>query len=184
MGEVDVTSLSVVTNTLSLATMPEEVILSALERAGADEADMARVTDLKKKRLSVLESKAKKGFLHEYVPLPGDEALFAGRVPMDIPGFSLSYTPSEYAGHIRGILMLSERYAGYRFCALPEEAFEDIRLLISDSAVAVVRLKTPYVTILLEQPDLCRAFTAYAERIREKYKQDRLTTKTMLERYL
>ena len=184
LGEEDITSLSVITNTLSLATMPETVILSALERAGADEAEKARVIDLKEKRLSVLESKAKKGFLHEFVPTPGDEELFEGRVPMDIPGFSLAYTPSEYAEHIRGILAISERCAGYRFCALPEEAFEDIRLLISDRAVAVERLRAPYVTILLEQPDLCRAFTAYAERIREKYKQDRLTTKAMLERYL
>jgi len=184
LGETDISSLSVITNTLSLATMPEAVLLSALERAGADEAERARILDLKKKRLSVLESKEKKGYLHEYVPLPDDEALFAEKVPMDIPGFSLAYTPSAYAEHIQNIITLSERYAGYRFCPLPEEAFEDIRLLISDRAVAVVRLRAPHVTILFEHPDLCRAFAAYAERIREKYRQDKLTAKTMLERYL
>lgn len=184
LGEADVSSLSVITDTLSLATMPEEVILAALERAGADDAAKARVLDLKKKRLSELESKENKGFLHEYVPLPSDEALFAGRVPMDIPGWSLAYTPTEYAGHIRSVIAFSERYAGYRLCPLPEEAFEGIRLLISDRAVAVVRLKAPYVTILFEHPDLCRAFVSYAERLREQYRPDKLTMKKSLERYL
>ena len=184
LGGADISSMSVISNTLSLATMPEKTIMSALERAGADEAECARVLDLKKKRLAVLESKEKKGFLHEYVPTPGDEALFAGSVRMDIPGVNLTYTPTEYAEHIRSIIAFSERYAGYRFYPLPEAAFEDIRLLISDSAVAVVRLKSPYVTILFEHPDLCRAFAAYAERIREQYRQDRLTMKKNLERYL
>ena len=139
---------------------------------------------MKKKHLCILESKIKKGFLHEYAPLPDDEALFADRVQMDIPGFSLTYTPSEYAGHIQNIIALSERYAGYRFCPLPEEAFGDIKLLISDRAVAVIRLKAPYVTILFEHPDLCRAFVSYAERLEEQYRQDRLTMKKSLERYL
>ena len=184
LEEEDISSLSVITNTLSLATMPERVILSALERAGADESEKNRILDLKKKRLCILESKIKKGFLHEYAPLPDDEALFADRVQMDIPGSSLTYTPSEYAGHIQNIIALSERYAGYRFCPLPEEAFGDIKLLISDRAVAVVRLRAPYVTILFEHPDLCRAFAAYAERLEEQYRQDRLTMKKSLERYL
>ena len=184
LGEADISSLSVITDTLSLATMPEEVILSALKRAGAGEAEKARVLDLKKKRLSVLEFKEKKGFLHEYIPLPDDEDLFAGRVPMDIPGYALTYTPEEYAGHIRSIMAFSERCSRYRFCPLPEAAFADIRLLISDRAVAVVRLKAPFVTILFEHPDLCRAFVSYAERLREQYRPDRLTMKQTLERYL
>ena len=184
LGDADIPSLSVVTNTLSLATMPEEIVLSALERAGADDAARARVLGLKKKRLSVLKYKESKDFIHEYVPLPCDEAIFEGRVPMDIPGFSLTYTPAEYAEHIRSILAFSERSAGYRFCSLPEEAFEDIRLLISEKAVAVVRLKAPFVTILFEHPDLCRAFAAYAERLWEQYRQDRLTMRKKLERYL
>jgi len=48
----------------------------------------------------------------------------------------------------------------------------------------VARLKPPFLTIRFGHPDLCRAFVAYAERIRDQYKQDKLTTREILERYL
>ncbi len=94
------------------------------------------------------------------------------------------YTPEEYAAHIRNILSLSDRLVGYRVIPLPEAPFADIKVLISDRAVAMTRLKPPYFTIQFEHPDLCRAFVAYARRIGEQYRQDKLTTRQMLERYL
>lgn len=184
LGESDVTESSVLCHTLSLATMPEKTLLSALSRAGADEETKKRVSNIQKEYLTVLRRNVKSGFLHEYVPLPSDEELFGGAVPMDIPGITLTYTPQEYAEHIRNIIAFSDKYANYRFYAIPEVAFEDVKILVSDRAVAVARLKAPYSTILFEHPDLCRAFAAYVEHIREQYRQDKLTTKHTLERYL
>ena len=184
LGDPDVSALSVLCNTLSLASMPEETLLSALERASADDALKERVLKKQKQHLTILERDAERGFLYEYVPLPGDEALFGGSVPMDIPGLAVTYTPGEYAAHIQNILYLSDSLAGYRLIPLPEAPFADLKILISDRAVAVTRMKPPYLTIQFEHPDLCRAFVAYARRIEEQYRQDKLTTKQMMERYL
>lgn len=184
LGEPDVNSLAVLCNTLSLASMPEETLLSALERAGADDTLKKRVCSMQKRHFAVLERDAKRGFLHEYVPLPGGEALSGGRVPMDIPGLALTYTPAEYAAHLRNIMLLSDRLAGYRLIILPEPPFADVKILISDRAVAVTRLKPPHLTIQFEHPDLCRSFVAYARQIGEQYRQDKLTTRQIMERYL
>ncbi len=184
LGDPDVNALSVLCSTLSLASMPEDTLLSALGRAGADDALKERIRRIQIQQLAVLERDAKTGYLHEYVPLSSDDALFGGAVPMDIPGLALAYTPEEYAAHIRNILSLSDRLMGYRVIPLPEPLFADIKVIISDRAVAITRLKPPYFTVQFEHPDLCRAFAAYAGRIGAQYRQDRLTTKQMLERYL
>lgn len=184
LGDPDITSLAVLGNTLSLATMPEKTLMGALLRTGADDSEISRVLDMRKQRLAVFERGVECGFLHEFIPLPQDKEIGEGGVFMDIPGLSVAYTKKEYSEHIANVIALSERHNNYRFCILPESPFEDMKILVSDRAVAVTRLKEPHVTILLEHPDLCRAFVAYARRIREKYMQDKLTTKKLLERYL
>ena len=184
VGDPDVNTLAVLCSTLSLASMPEKTLLSALERAGADDVLMTRIRSIQKQHLAVLERDAIAGALHEFVPLPGDNALYDGKVPMDIPGFALAYTPEDFAAHIQNMISLADHLAGYRLILLPETPFEDLKILISDHAVAVTRLKPPYLTIQFEHPDLCRAFAAYAGQIEKQYSKDKLTTKHMLERYL
>ena len=176
--------LSVISYTLSLATMPEDTLLSILDRSGKDMAEITRITELHKKLSCLTEHHARDCRLHEFAPLPADEELFGGRVIADIPGCSLSYTPKEYADHIRNIISFLENYTNYRFFIVPEAPFEEISIIVSERSVAVTRRKAPYVTILFEHPDLCRAFSAYTERIGEQYKQDKLTVRHRLEQYL
>ena len=171
-------------NTLSLATMPPATLSSVLTRAGVDKKTKQHLLAVRQEQAKLLELVAEKGFWHEYLPLPSDEALFAGQVLMDLPGLSLAYTPGEYAEHIRNIIALSDKLTNYRLFPLTEAAFENIKLLISENAVAATRLKSPYITFLLEYPIFCRIFVAYAERIKGQYKQDRLTIRQMLEKYL
>ncbi len=170
--------------TLSLATMPEEVLRAALGRGGADEKRKEEILRLREERFAVLVRSSERAFCHEYAPVAEDEALFAGGVRMDLPELSVTYTPQEYAAHVRRVIELSERLPGYRFYILPEAPFEDMKIFVSDSFVAVARLREPYLTILFEHPDLCRAFIAYAARIRDQYSQDKLTTRRLLERCL
>ncbi|AVM70304.1 hypothetical protein C3V36_14250 [Lachnospiraceae bacterium oral taxon 500] len=171
-------------NTLSLATMPPATLSSVLTRAGVDKKTKQHLLAVRQEQAKLLELVAEKGFWHEYLPLPSDEALFAGQVLMDLPGLSLAYTPGEYAEHIRNIIALSDKLTNYRLFPLTEAVFENIKLLISENAVAATRLKSPYITFLLEYPIFCRIFVAYAERIKGQYKQDRLTIRQMLEKYL
>ena len=183
-SEEGVTSLTVLGDTLSLATMPEETLLSALDRAGADEYTRVRLLSLRRERAAVLIRAARGGFLHEFIPLPSLETLQSGGWPMDLPGLSVCYTPEDFAAHVKNVLALSEEFPLYRFFPLPAPVFPDLRVLISDVTASVVRLRPPAMAVRFSHPELCRAFVSFAEGLRSQYKQDRLAVKQELEQYL
>ncbi|MBR3508095.1 MAG: helix-turn-helix transcriptional regulator [Lachnospiraceae bacterium] len=181
---LELPSATILGNTLSLATMPEKTLTAILERMKVSEEVKEHIVSVREQRNSVLSGIIDKGGFHEYAPLPREEELFEERVPIDLPGLHATYTPKEYAEHIQNIISLSDRMANYRFHVLPEAPFEDIKIVISDKGVAVMRQKAPYLIILFEHPDICRAFAVYVEGIRGQYQQDKLSTKKQLERYL
>jgi transcriptional regulator with XRE-family HTH domain len=183
-GEADVRSTAVLSDTLSLATMPEITLRSVILRSGKNKAELSHIRAVWEKHCELLKQTAENGTVYEYAPLPSDEELFCGKVRADIPGISAAYTPKEYADHIRSIIDYLESYPNYRLCIIPEKAFEDIRLIVSERSVAVTRLKAPYITIRFDHPDLRRAFNSYIDRIRKQYNLDKLTTIHKLEQYL
>jgi hypothetical protein len=125
--------------------------------------------------------------LTECIALEGDESLFRGAAPVEaVPGTEgLCYTPEQYAMHIRNILRLSGQYPSYRFYILPEVPFRNIRLLISEEAVTVVRSVAPFLSMSFTHPLMCRAFRSYADHIKDQYKEDRDSVRRHLEnRYL
>ncbi len=176
----NVTSLAGFGRTLSLATMPDETFAAALKRGRFDPATKAFLVSARRERKEQLRRSLTQGFLHEYMPVPAPEALASGALPT----CALAYTPRAYAEHVRSVVELMEANPNYRLVLLPEAPFDDLDILISRDLVAVGRLTEPYLTIVFEHPDLCRAFVAYAERIREQYDQDKLTTKNRLEQFL
>ncbi|MBO6232215.1 MAG: hypothetical protein J6O50_16770 [Ruminiclostridium sp.] len=184
LGEPDVRSTAVISDTLSLATMPESTLRSVILRSGEGKSGLTHIRAIWEKRRELLKQMAENGTVYEYAPLSADEELFGGTARTDIPGITTAYTPKEYADHIRSIIDFLETYPNYRLCIIPETAFEDIKLIVSERDVAVQRLKAPYITIKFDHPDLCRAFNSYIDRIREQYNLDKLTTIHKLERYL
>ncbi len=181
IGGKDITSISVLDSTLSLATMPEETLRKAMKRTGATAETTRHLLNVRRKRFEAFEWKVKSGYVHEYMPLPAYEDIFDGCVLMDLPGLSVTYTLEEYDEHIRNIISLLETYPNYRIVLLPEAPFKDIKLLISEQVVAVVRKSSPYITIQFEHSELCRAFISYAETLQNQYKQDRLSVRRILE---
>ena len=184
IAQMNNSGMTVLGTTLPLATMPKETLVSILERCGADE-------DAKNSALSVWESRRKllsdtlhNAFVHECIPLADEESLFGNKVCADIPGLTVTYTPKEYAEHIRNIMALSDEHPQYRFYALPDAPFANTQIVLSDDLVTVSRLNAPQVTFLISHPAMYEAFVAYADRITARYKQDKLTTKRLLERYL
>jgi len=178
------TDITVIGNMLTLASMPESTLDSILARVGCGEetAKSARKTwdflcSLKKRCLD-------SGSFHECIPLADEELLFDGKTYADIPGVLAVYTPVEYAEHVRSVMELSDNNPNYRFYVLPEPMFPSTQMLISKSAVAVSRLRHPHITMLFTHPAMCGAFIAYANRIKEQYKQDKLTARKLLEKYL
>ena len=176
--------MTVLGTALSFATMPKETLVSILERCGADETVKNRAFSVWESRKRLLNVALNESFVHECIPVADEESLFGNKVLTDIPGLNVAYTPKEYAEHIRNIIALSEESPKYRFCALPDAPFDNTQIVLFDDLVTVSRLNAPQVTFLISHPAMYEAFVAYADRITARYKQDKLTTKRMLERYL
>ncbi len=176
--------VTVLGTTLPLATMPKETLVSILERCGADETVKNRAFSVWDSRKRLLADTLSGSFVHECIPVADEESLFSNKVSADIPGITVTYTPKEYAEHIRNIMALSEENPQYRFYALPDAPFDNTQIVLFDDLVTVSRLNTPQVTFLISHPAMYEAFTAYADSITARYKQDKLSTKRLLERYL
>ena len=125
----------------------------------------------------------KKARVNECVTLANDEILFSGKVRIEqLFGVrELFYTPEQYAMHLRNIIRLSETYTGYRFCALPETLFPNMKVMVANDTACIIHAKRPELSFGLNHPLVCRAFHSYAETLMEQHKVDRNTLRKTLE---
>ena len=123
-----------------------------------------------------------KARVNECVTLADDELLFEGKVRVDqLPGVGEHfYTPEQYAMHIRNIIRLSEENPGYRFYALPETPFPNMKLMSANDAAGIIHAKRPDLSFGFAHPLLCRAFLGYAEALMDQYRMDRNTLRKVL----
>lgn len=176
--------MNVLGTTIPLASMPHETLLRILDRNGVTGKAREDAVDAWRFRRDLLMDYLEKGYVHEFVPTADDEAIFSESVPVAFPDLDLTYTPSEYSSHVREVISLLDRYPSYRFCLLPDAPFSNTQIVVTDNVVAVTRLEAPRITFLISHPLTCQAFSAYAARIRDRYRMDRISAKTALERYL
>ena len=169
--------LTVLQNTLSLATMPEALAESFHSPALRQKWERERAQ---------YQERLRSAFVYECIPSAPDEALFSGQVPVEqLPDAPpLYYTPDQYSAHIANIIHLSERYANYRFYVLPEAPFPTVKLMIGNHSVTVTRTRTPFLSFQFTHPLMCSAFQGYARCLMEQYKVDRNTLRRELGRYL
>ena len=170
---------TLLSNTLSLGTMPEETMMGMLRRL--DPALRAEAECQWRSAAALWERRLAAGQLSECVPLAEDEMLFAGRVPVDLEGVTLCYEPAEYDAHLKNMARLSEQRRGYRFYLLPETPFANTRLLLDEDEVAVERLTRPHIVFRISHPLMLEAFTAYLDRIKEQFREDKPTQRKRLE---
>ena len=176
--------LTVIGTVLSLATMPEGTLRAMLSRSDAAPEAKKAAFALWHSRSRMLQNRLENSTVYEFLPLAGDEQLYAGEVWNDLAGIPLAYTPAEYADHIRQLLTLVENAPNYQFCPLPEPSFPHIRIAIARDAVKVTRLSDPRITFMISHPAIRDAFLAYAEQLREHCRTDRLDLRRRLENYL
>lgn len=179
-----VAGVTAIGNTLSLATMPESVIKSVIERNELGEETKGEILSEWNSKTRLFHQVLKNGFVHECIKPAEEELLFGGKVPVDVRGASFTYTPQEYKEHIKNIIALSENHSNYRFYVLPDAAFTNINVVVSENSVMVTRLLSPKITIVFSHPAMCEAFWGYADHLKEQYKQDRITVRRQLERYV
>ena len=169
---------------LSLAAMPEEVLLNALRRCGIPELERSMAEkawrSCRQSMLQMLED----GEVYECCPLATEEELESNSVRMELLDAPIYYTREEYALHIREILRLCENYPNFHFYPTQEGPVAHSLLLISRDQVTVSKFNVPRVTFRISHPVLCDAFVAYAERIKAQNRLDLAALRRRLQPYL
>lgn len=176
--------LHLIGNTLSLATMPETLLEQIMERSALPEALRRELRADWRSGSELFAEKMDGGEIHECAPLPGEEELYRGRVPVDAGVAGLSYTPEEYAAHVRSILKLSGEKSGYRFYPLTEAPFRRIKIAASSHAAMFGYVAGRSAAFVTANPLMCRAFINFAARLEAQYDVDRLTLRDSLKRFL
>ena len=164
-----------VTDTLPLGAMPEHVLQTILNRYDAAPKHRRAVIRQWEAKRRLLEKGFAEGYVHTCLHLADKQALAEGKAAVGVHGIDLFYTCDEYLAHAEHMIALSEQYAGYRFYALPEVPFENIEVVISETAVLVTRKCPPYLTFVFFHPAMCEAFGGYADGLKRQYRQDKAT---------
>lgn len=171
---------SAVLPTLSLATMPEALLHRIADRAALPPARRRALAAEWERERARLERRS----VTELFPLAEAEALRAGRVAVDAASAALIYTPEEYALHARSLLDRAETAPGYRAVALPEAAFQNIRILVTGKAVTVRRLSPPAAAFTVTHPLMHAAFASYIDRLRALYQEPPEALRERLRQFL
>ncbi|MBR4439186.1 MAG: helix-turn-helix transcriptional regulator [Clostridia bacterium] len=150
-----------------VAAMPMNTLFSILDRAGVTEETRRKAIQSWRMRRGVLEKTMREGFLHLCSEVSDKALVKAGKVPIVMPGLSMNYTPQEHDEHLRSLLDLMERFPNFRYFALPRNPFLNMRVIVSETAVAIVRMKPPYASFLISHPMVREAFAAYVNKIKE-----------------
>ena len=164
----------VIQRELTLGSMPEELV---------KEFDHPLLTAAWKDARALLLRQLENHVLNECITLPSDAELADGSVLTEwIHGMEpLRYTPRQYAMHIGNIITLSERFPTYRFFALPELPFPNMKLLITAGGTQISPTALPNLSFGFTHPLMCKAFLDYAESLLSQYRMDRNSLRHMLE---
>ena len=153
-------------NTLSVATMPENLVMEINDPVLTEKWRIAHQN---------LLDQLSNGVMNECIPLANDEDLFAGKVSIEpIDGTTVKYyTPEQYSLHIQGILDLLKNYANYHFIPLPGAPFPNMKLQLTNTESRITHIVPPQGTFSFEHPLMCSAFCDYARSLIEQNAIDR-----------
>ena len=153
--------MTIFRSTLSVATMPAEVVESF-----QDSELTALWERIHEKVLRDLETRK----ITECIPVADAVSLRRGTVPVESfsAGKQLFYTADQYAKHLEHIRLLAETYPEYRFINDIEPTFSNIDLMISEDLARVTPAANPEISFCFTHPKMCRAFKEYADGIVRK----------------
>ena len=173
-----------VLHTLSLATMPEELLGRMADRAGLRGDARAALRTAWEQEREQFRIYLEGGFVQEFFALPPPEELREGRVPADTTAARLCYTPGEYAAHLSRVLELLRVHANYRVTLMPAPVFSRIRICITGAGVSIRRLSTPDAAFTVTHPLMQSAFRGYAEHLSQRSLTGDGSPEERLTRYL
>ena len=157
----------------SLGTMPEELFEAILRRipaCGETQIDQIRQTyDMQR---AILKGCMENGSFCEMLALPPKILPNACKIPVNIHGIRVTYTPEELAAHVHAICLLSEDCSNYRLTLLPQPDYNNICIFETDSQILVNSPANDGLSFVFSEPQLFHAFHHYLDILEIQYKCD------------
>ncbi|GHS89040.1 hypothetical protein AGMMS49957_11590 [Synergistales bacterium] len=126
---------ALLTPSLSLASMPGELLSSMLTRAGVEAAKRQEIMRLHATHEGWLTRQIAHGNLDDFSVAAGAEKSLPAEKAfcIDIPAYivpePIAYTPEEYAAHLEHAREMDRQNPNYRFWELPESPLRYIRII-------------------------------------------------------
>jgi transcriptional regulator with XRE-family HTH domain len=157
-------------SSLSLATMPKNLLEKILIRNEVSQTDRDKILLLHETSIRQFEKELQSGSVIEYIPLPKEESFLSGMVALNLTNLflikSISYTSEEYSEHICAVISLLCKNNNYNYVPLSSNSFENIQIILkSDIGVVVLKSDTPAASFCFGHPMMCQAFVEYLDTI-------------------
>ena len=157
---------------LSLATMPEIVMNTMLNRSKYDAETREKIFGVYTAEKQWMNLQFGTGKLDELSVIANRELLDAGEVFLDIPSRlvpqPLPYTREEYAAHLAHIRRLEKQSPNYRFHELPGAPFRNIKVYHKPAEVIVQKAGYPSAAFAIGNVYMCRGFEQFLPRLNRK----------------
>lgn len=150
--------VSIIRNTLSIGTMPEELV--------SDFGDES-LREIWETRNRAMLNILKDHEFYEYAALADVAELNEGSAGVEkyARGIRMNYTREQYELHLENILRLTDEYERFHFGILPGVMLKDMTIVLGDSFVEIIYDKLPEFAISFTHPLLLRAFKSFTDRL-------------------
>lgn len=143
-------------NTLSMNSMPRELLESFAARA---QGNWAAMLGFFLDSQSDFEDRLEKGTCIDMCRLAPVREVLAGEVSVGAYPNSLRYTPREYILHLEHILRMMEKYENYVFVPLRDRTPLEYNLMASEEGIAmIIRNVPPQIMMEVRRHELVMAF--------------------------
>lgn len=148
------------TESLSLLTMPEPLLMQILKRSGMDEYGGSSLHDA---RYQCFLENLQSNHFTELISLPDVEAVKSGSVKVSLSDMlgagAVYYTPEEFIAHLEHILALLESFDNYHI-HLIDNSTEDRYTVYAREELGVIVAKTsqPPVVLAINEGNMTAAF--------------------------
>ncbi len=155
---------------LSLATLPENVLNNMLHRIGCDTETCQIIRSIYTAEKQWLNLQLESGRRNELSVIANRKLLTAKDVFYDIPSHlipqPIPYTPKEYAAHLAHIRKLEKNSIHYHFHELKEAPFRNIKVYHKSTEVIVQKAGYPSAAFAISNIYMCRGFEQFLPRLK------------------
>jgi len=171
-----------VQNSLTLGTMPEELLNRILSRVQLPNGQEDELRAEWRQQREFYAANMDSAFIKECLQIPSPDA--TDRMPVDTSAALIMYTPDEFREHIANIVKTLASHPNYELYALDEIPFRHIKVVVSSRTATIRRTDIASNELSVSHPLMRLAFVSYAEQLRALCVLDREQTVQKLREYL